>query len=168
MLKKNHHTTTKMELNLNIKKTSSQDLLACGNGGGLHDKLLLKSKGPKSGSSLQTERVPRSSVLDRLQNFLPQMAQANEKLKLQMEQAPEGHYDIERVEEAGKVIEMDVSLVELSSSDSDSDREYSQDNDSNSDSEEESELTEENLKLPGNSQRKKNKVNIQVLEKQED
>ncbi|CAB1345762.1 unnamed protein product [Coregonus sp. 'balchen'] len=114
MLKKNHHTTTKMELNLNIKKTSSQDLLACGNGGGLHDKLLLKSKGPKSGSSLQTERVPRSSVLDRLQNFLPQMAQANEKLKLQMEQAPEGHYDIERVEEAGKVIEMVSCLLKAS------------------------------------------------------
>lgn len=48
----------------------------------------------------------RVSVMDRLQNFLPQMAQANEKLKLQMEQAPEGHYDIERVEESGKVIEM--------------------------------------------------------------
>ncbi|XP_020307581.1 NOP protein chaperone 1 [Oncorhynchus kisutch] len=154
-----------MELHLN--KTSSQDLLACGNGGGLHDKLLLKSKGPKAGRSLQTERVPRSSVLDRLQNFLPQMAQANEKLKLQMEQAPDGHYDIERVEESGKVIEMDVSLVELSSSDSDSDRESSQDNDA-SDSEEESELTEENLKLPGNSQRQKKKVHIQVLEKQED
>nr|XP_046153358.1 uncharacterized protein C12orf45 homolog [Oncorhynchus gorbuscha] len=158
-----------MELHLNNKKTSSQDLLACGNGGGLHDKLLLKSKGPKAGRSLQTERVPRSSVLDRLQNFLPQMAQANEKLKLQMEQAPEGHYDIERVEESGKVIEMDVSLVELSGSDSDSDRESSQDNDANSDSEEEeSELTEENLKLPGNSQRQIKKVHIQVLEKQED
>ncbi|XP_052347973.1 uncharacterized protein C12orf45 homolog [Oncorhynchus keta] len=158
-----------MELHLNNKKTSSQDLLACGNGGGLHDKLLLKSKGPKAGRSLQTERVPRSSVLDRLQNFLPQMAQANEKLKLQMEQAPEGHYDIERVEESGKVIEMDVSLVELSGSDSDSDRESSQDNGANSDSEEEeSELTEENLKLPGNSQRQIKKVHIQVLEKQED
>ncbi|XP_029616923.1 uncharacterized protein C12orf45 homolog [Salmo trutta] len=167
MLKQNHHTT-RMELNLNNNKTSSQDLLACGNGGGLHDKLLLKSKGPKAGSSLQTERIPRSSVMDRLQNFLPQMAQANEKLKLQMEQAPEGHYDIERVEESGKVIEMDVSLVELSSSDSDSDRESSQDNDANSDSEEGSALTEENLKLPGNSQRQKKKVHIQVLEKQVD
>ncbi|XP_070977161.1 NOP protein chaperone 1-like [Oncorhynchus clarkii lewisi] len=162
----NHHTT-KMELNLNNKKTSSQDLLACGNGG-LHDKLLLKSKGPKAGSYLQTERVPISSVMDRLQNFLPQLTQANEKLKLQMEQAPEGHYDIERVEESGKVIEMDVSLVELSSSDSDSDRESSQDNGTNSDSEEESELTEENLKLPGNSQRQIKKVHIQVLEKQLD
>ncbi|XP_071188929.1 LOW QUALITY PROTEIN: NOP protein chaperone 1 [Salvelinus alpinus] len=109
----------------------------------------------------------RVSIMDRLQNFLPQMAQANEKLKLQMEQAPEGHYDIERVEESGKVIEMGVSLVELSSSDSDSDKESSQDNDANSDSEEER-LTEENLKLPGNYQRQKKKVHIQVLEKQVD
>uniref|UniRef100_A0A8C7UKL8 NOP protein chaperone 1 n=1 Tax=Oncorhynchus mykiss TaxID=8022 RepID=A0A8C7UKL8_ONCMY len=143
----NHHTT-KMELNLNNKKTSSQDLrnISVSLYIGLHD------------NSLQTERVPRSSVMDRLQNFLPQMAQANEKLKLQIEQAPEGHYDIERLEESGKVIEMDVSLVELSSSDSDSDRESSQDNG----------LTDENLKLPGNSQRQIKKVHIQVLEKQVD
>lgn len=34
------------------------------------------------------------------------MAAANEKLKQQMQEAPEGYYDIERVEEAQKVIEM--------------------------------------------------------------
>uniref|UniRef100_A0AAQ5XKN0 Uncharacterized protein n=1 Tax=Amphiprion ocellaris TaxID=80972 RepID=A0AAQ5XKN0_AMPOC len=70
---------------------------------GLSEKLLLK---PKTGGSLQTERVPRSSVLDRLQSFLPQMAEANEKLRQQMEEAPAGHFDIESVEEAEKVIEM--------------------------------------------------------------
>lgn len=46
------------------------------------------------------------SVLDRLQNFLPQMAKANQKLKAQMEEAPAGHFDIERVDEAQRVIEM--------------------------------------------------------------
>lgn len=46
------------------------------------------------------------SVLDRLQNFLPQMAEANQKLKAQMEEAPAGHFDIERVDEAQRVIEM--------------------------------------------------------------
>ncbi|XP_010902656.1 uncharacterized protein C12orf45 homolog [Esox lucius] len=154
-----------MELHLNNNITSSKDLLACGKGGGLHDKLFIKSRGTKTVRSLQTERIPRSSVLDRLQSFLPQMAQANEKLRLQMEEAPEGHYDIERVEDDEKIIQMDVSLVELSSSDSDSEVESLQDN--TSDSEEESEVTEENLKLPGDSQRKKNKLNIQVLETQD-
>lgn len=52
------------------------------------------------------------SVLDRLQSFLPQMAEANEKLKRQMEEAPAGHFDIESVEEAERVIEMvSISLL---------------------------------------------------------
>lgn len=45
-------------------------------------------------------------VLDRLQSFLPQMAQANETLRQQMENLPAGHFDVESVEEAEKVIEM--------------------------------------------------------------
>lgn len=51
------------------------------------------------------------SVLERLQSFLPQMAEANEKLRQQMEKAPDGYFDIERVEEAQRVIEM-VSFLE--------------------------------------------------------
>uniref|UniRef100_UPI003AACDCC1 NOP protein chaperone 1 n=1 Tax=Centroberyx gerrardi TaxID=166262 RepID=UPI003AACDCC1 len=153
-------------MDLNSKKPSSQDLLSCGSGGGLHDKLLLK---PKTSRSLQTERVPRSSVLERLQSFLPQMAEANDKLKQQMDQSPAGHFDIESVEEAERVIEMDVALVELSGSDSDSEDETS-DSDSESDSEEEeSEVTEENLKLPGDKDKKqKKKASIQVLDQQGD
>lgn len=46
------------------------------------------------------------SVLDRLQTFLPQIAQANESLKQQMESFPEGHFDIENTDDADKVIEM--------------------------------------------------------------
>lgn len=152
-----------MESDLNIKKPCSQDLLSCGNGEGLHEKLLLKSS--KTGNTLQTERIPRSSVLERLQSFLPQMAQANETLRRSMEQAPEGHYDIQRVDEDHKVIEMDVAVVELSGSESDSE---GSSQDDQSDSEEDSEeLTEESLKLPGNNKRHTN-VSIQVLEKQED
>lgn len=49
-------------------------------------------------------------VFDRLQSFLPQMAEANEKLKQQMEEAPAGYFDIECVEEAQRVIEM-VSVL---------------------------------------------------------
>ncbi|CAF89772.1 unnamed protein product [Tetraodon nigroviridis] len=103
-------------MELSEKKKTSQALLGCGNGEGLTEKLLLK---PRARSSLQTERVPRSSVLERLQNFLPQMAEANQKLKEQMEEAPAGRFDIERVDGAQRVIEMDVALVELSGSDSD-------------------------------------------------
>ncbi|KAM4614936.1 NOP protein chaperone 1 [Polymixia lowei] len=148
-------------MELNTKKTSSQDLLSCGSGGGLHDKLLLK---PKADRSLQTERIPRSSVLDRLQSFLPQMAQANEKLKQQMDESPAGQFDIESVEEDEKVIEMDVALVELSGSDSDSEEQTSEEEDDDEE-EEKNEITEDNLKMPGDKNGKK-KANIQVLDKQ--
>lgn len=49
-------------------------------------------------------------VLDRLQSFIPQIAQANESLKEQMNDAPAGFFDIESVEDAEKIIEM-VRLV---------------------------------------------------------
>ncbi|XP_030581167.1 NOP protein chaperone 1 isoform X2 [Archocentrus centrarchus] len=137
-------------MELNVKKTSSQALLSCGNGGGLSDKLLLK---PKPGRSLQTERVPRSSVLDRLQTFLPQMAEANEKLKRQME-------------EAERVIEMDVALVELNGADSSPEHSETSDSEDESDcSDNDSEITEQNLKLPGDKGKKK-RFNIQVLDLQ--
>ncbi|KAF3704853.1 putative protein C12orf45 -like protein [Channa argus] len=143
-----------------MKKTTSQSLMSCGSGGGFSEKLLLKPVG-----SLQTERVPRSCVLERLQSFLPQMAEANAKLKQQMEDAPAGRFDIENVDEAQSVIEMDVALVELSGSDGNSeDEEDLTDSEEESDSNDEHEITEQNLKLPGEKE-KKNKPNIQVLEK---
>ncbi|XP_034019649.1 uncharacterized protein C12orf45 homolog [Thalassophryne amazonica] len=151
-----------MELNAN--KPSSQALLSCGVGGrGLSDKLLLK---PKAGRTLQTERVPKSSVLERLQGFLPEMAKANEKLKQQMEEAPAGCFDIERVEEADRVIEMDVALVELNESDFESeDNEETSDSEDESDCEDNTEITEDNLRLPGQCSKEK-KANIQVLDSQ--
>ncbi|XP_030623953.1 NOP protein chaperone 1 [Chanos chanos] len=135
-------------------KKNSQDLLTCGNGVGFHEKLVLKSQVANGASSLQTTKLPRSNVLDRLQRFLPQIAQANESLRQQMESAPAGHFDIECVEETGKVIEMDVALVEME--DSGSDTEEVED----SSEEEDDEITVETLKLPGN---KKRKANIQVV-----
>ncbi|XP_061662137.1 uncharacterized protein C12orf45 homolog [Syngnathoides biaculeatus] len=136
-------------------KSSSRDLLSCGNGGGLAEKLLLKSS-----EGLKTERVPRSNVMARLQSFLPQMAEANRKLKQQMEESPGGHFDIEDVQTAEKVIEMDIALVELSGSDADSEDDDDRDS---SDSESETVLTERNLKLPGRKCKEEN-VNIQVVE----
>ncbi|XP_051544537.1 uncharacterized protein C12orf45 homolog isoform X2 [Myxocyprinus asiaticus] len=147
----------------NIKKTSSRDLISCGTEKGIHEKLLLKSK---SAPSLQTQRVPRTSVLDRLHSFIPQIAQANESLRHQMEEAPAGYFDIESVEDAEKVIEMDVALVELENSDSsDEDDSSSSTSSEEEDSSEEdvTTVTVENLKLPGD---RKRKANIQVLDKE--
>ncbi|KAA8578055.1 NOP protein chaperone 1 [Etheostoma spectabile] len=157
--------TSPLKMDLNAKKTSSKALLSCGNGGGLSEKLLLK---PKTGRPPQTERVPRSSVLERLQTFLPQMATANEKLRLQMADAPAGRFDIESVDEAEeRVIEMDVALVELSGSDSDSadgDETSSEEEDEEEEEEEEESesITEQNLKLPGDKGKRKTAC-IQVL-----
>ncbi|KAM9845740.1 NOP protein chaperone 1 [Aulostomus maculatus] len=142
-------------------KMSSQELLSCGSGTGLFEKLLVT---PAAGRSLQTQRVPRSGVLARLQSFLPQMAEANERLKQQMEASPAGQFDIENVEEAERVISMDVALVELSDLDSE-DEEDSLDSEESSDSEEEDVLTEQNLKLPGHKGMKKT-ANIQVVDQQ--
>ncbi|XP_059360464.1 uncharacterized protein C12orf45 homolog [Carassius carassius] len=144
-----------------VKKASSRDLLTCGNGKGIHEKLLLNSKS----ASLQTARVPKSSVLDRLQSFLPQIAQANESLRQQMDEAPAGFFDIESVEDAEKVIEMDVALVELDDSDSSEEDELSSSSSSEEDSSEEEvqTVTAKTLKLPGD---RKRKANIQVLEKE--
>ncbi|XP_054608396.1 uncharacterized protein C12orf45 homolog [Dunckerocampus dactyliophorus] len=138
----------------NTNKSSSQDLLSWGSGGGLSEKLLLK---PATG--LKTERVPPSSVMGRLQSFLPQIAEANQKLKQQMEGSSAAHFDIENVEEAEKVIEMDVALVELSDSEDEEDASASDE-----DSHDESDLTEENFKLPGHNRGNKDKINIQVVE----
>ncbi|XP_048123915.1 uncharacterized protein C12orf45 homolog [Alosa alosa] len=152
-----------MEERKNKQTSTSQELLSCGNGAAIHDKLLLKSKVPNGGgpSSLQTTRLPRSSVLDRLQSFLPQIAQANESLKQQMESVPAGHFDIENTDDTEKVIEMDVALVELDDSDSDAE---SSEADSSEDSSASELEEEEKLKLPGDCKRKR-RANIEVLEK---
>lgn len=63
----------------------------------------------------------------------------------------------------------DVALVELGQSDSDSDQGDEQDSDSEDDSDSNGcgEITEQNLKLPGQSEeRKKKKINIEVVSQQ--
>ncbi|XP_033832180.1 uncharacterized protein C12orf45 homolog [Periophthalmus magnuspinnatus] len=142
-------------MELKSSKTSSAALLSCGNKRGFSEKLLLKPKpnGP------QTERVPRSTVLDRLQSFLPQMAAANQKLLREMESGSAEQFDIENVDDAPRVIEMDVALVELDGSECSSEEE-TENSGSNSDSEDETQVTENNLKLPGHTKRK---ADIQVL-----
>ncbi|GIL43264.1 hypothetical protein Vafri_1054 [Volvox africanus] len=61
--------------------------------------------------------APRSSVLDKLATFLPQLASENERLQQQMQDRPAEEFDIEHVEgdEDGPYIEMDLAcgILEL-------------------------------------------------------
>ncbi|XP_010968759.1 uncharacterized protein C12orf45 homolog [Camelus ferus] len=145
----------------------SKELLTAGSGGrgGIWDTLLINSKpNSRKNSTLQTVRIERSPLLDQVQTFLPQMAQANEKLRKEMAAAPPGHFNIENIDETlGKVIQMDVALFEMNQSDSqeeDCSEENSQDSsEDSSESEDEddstsSEVTIDNIKLPHSEDRK--------------
>ncbi|XP_053575787.1 NOP protein chaperone 1 [Bombina bombina] len=139
--------------------TTSRELLGVGESGGLYNKLLIHSKHKgKNGTTSPITRMPRSSILDRVQNFLPQMAQANESLGKEMENNPARFFDIENVgENEEKIIEMNVALVELSGSDSSEDETETSSEES---SESEEEVTEDNLKL----RHKVKKGKIEVLD----
>jgi hypothetical protein len=57
-----------------------------------------------------------SIVLDQVQIFLPQMAQANEKLRKEMAVAPPGRFNIENIDGTlGKVIQMVTALFSFHS-----------------------------------------------------
>ncbi|MGH0122061.1 UNVERIFIED_CONTAM: hypothetical protein FKN15_001786 [Acipenser sinensis] len=97
------------------------------------------------------------------------MAQANERLKLQMEESPAGQFDIENIEgNSGKIIEMDVALVELDDSDG-CETEESESEDESSQSEEDeqgeeeyggSDMREDQLKLPGSRVKRTGKIEV--------
>ncbi|XP_025737178.1 NOP protein chaperone 1 [Callorhinus ursinus] len=149
----------------------SNELLTAGSGGrgGIWDRLLINPKpNCRKNSTLQTVRIERSPLLDQVQTFLPQMAQANEKLRKEMAAAPPGRFNIEDIDGAlGKVIQMDVALFEMNQSDSkeDSSEESSQDSSedsSESEGEEDgtsSEVTIDNIKLP-HSEGGKGKIEV--------
>uniref|UniRef100_A0A8C0S561 NOP protein chaperone 1 n=1 Tax=Canis lupus familiaris TaxID=9615 RepID=A0A8C0S561_CANLF len=88
----------------------SKELLTAGSGGrrGIWDRLLIQPKpNCRKNATLQTVRVERSPLLDQVQTFLPQMAQANEKLRKEMAAASPGRFNIEDIDGAlGKVIQM--------------------------------------------------------------
>ncbi|XP_041282756.1 uncharacterized protein C12orf45 homolog [Onychostruthus taczanowskii] len=131
---------------------------------GLGDILLINSKrSSKKATTLQTVKVPRSNVLDRVQSFLPQMAQANDELKRKMVTAPAHQFDIEHLDsETEKVIEMNVAVVELSDSDTDEELLTSED-DSESDEDDSvtDEVTVDNIKFP---KQKGEKGKIEILD----
>ncbi|KAM4837532.1 NOP protein chaperone 1 [Urocitellus parryii] len=150
----------------------SSELLTAGSHGrgGIWDRLLINSKpNSRKASTLQTVRIERSPLLDQVQNFLPQMAQANEKLRKEMAAAPPGRFNIESLDGTlGKVIQMDVALFEMDHSDSkemDSSEESSQESsEDSSESEDEDdsispEVTIDNIKLP-NSEGGKGKIEV--------
>ena len=139
---------------------------------GIWDRLLIDSKpNSRKNSTLQTVRIERSPLLDQVRTFLPQMAQANEKLRKEMAAAPPGHFNIENTDETlGQVIQMDVALFEMNQSHSkeeDSSEENSQDSsEEGSESEDEDdstssegEVTIDNIKLP-HSEDGKGKIEV--------
>ncbi|XP_053318568.1 NOP protein chaperone 1 [Spea bombifrons] len=140
-------------------ESRSRELLGVGSGsGGIYSKLLINAKhGDKNGAAPAIVRMPRSSILNRIQNFLPQMAEANESLSKQMETMPAGAFDIENTDEEEKIIEMNVAVVELSDTDS---SEAESSSDGSSDSDLEGEVTEDNIKL----RKETKKGKIEVLE----
>ncbi|XP_036256466.1 NOP protein chaperone 1 isoform X1 [Molothrus ater] len=131
---------------------------------GLENILLINSKlSSKKATTLQTVKVPRSNVLDRVQSFLPQMAQANDELKRKMVTAPTHQFDIEHLDsETEEVIEMNVAVVELSDSDTDEESLTSED-DSESDEDDSvtDEVTVDNIKFP---KQKGEKGKIEILD----
>ncbi|XP_015283058.1 PREDICTED: uncharacterized protein C12orf45 homolog [Gekko japonicus] len=139
-------------------RAASQELLLVKGGGGIHETLLLNSKNKKPMKS-QTARIPRSSLLDRVQSFLPHMANANDELRREMESGPVEDFDIEHVDASTEnVIEMNVALVELSGSSTEEEDSASED-----DSDDGSvceEVTVDNMKLP----KSKGEGRIEVLD----
>ncbi|KAM7114582.1 NOP protein chaperone 1 [Molossus nigricans] len=150
----------------------SKELLTAGSGGrgGIWDRLLINSKpNSRKNSTLQTVRIERSPLLDQVQTFLPQMAQANENLRKEMAAAPPGRFNIENIDETlGNIIQMDVALFEMSQSDSKEDSSEEKSHDSSEDSSESeddddnsasSEVTIDNIKLP-HSEDGKGKIEV--------
>lgn len=128
----------------------SSELLTVGNGPGIHDRLLIKPKYCQQSGTLETVKIPRSDLLNRVQSFLPQIADANEELKRQMETTPAEQFDIENLEDnADRFVEMNVSLVELNGSDDSSWKDSSSEEESlQSDEEMDGEVTVNNFRLP--------------------
>ncbi|XP_053459173.1 NOP protein chaperone 1-like [Nycticebus coucang] len=145
----------------------SKELLSAGSDGrgGIWEKLLINSQtNSRKKPTLQTVRIERSPSLDRVQTFLPQMAQANEKLRNEMASAPPDHFNIENINSLGEVIQMDVALFEMNQSDS-KEEESSQGSSENtleSEDEDDSishEVIVDNIKLP-NSDGGKGKIEV--------
>ncbi|KAM6293310.1 LOW QUALITY PROTEIN: NOP protein chaperone 1 [Porphyrio hochstetteri] len=130
---------------------------------GLEETLLISSKcSGKKASTLQTVRMPRSNVLDRVQSFLPQMALANDELRKKMVTAPAHQFDIENLDsETEKVIEMNVAVVELSDSDTDEEILTSEDESESEDDCTMDEVTIDNIKFP---KQKGEKGKIEILD----
>ncbi|XP_069766081.1 NOP protein chaperone 1 [Narcine bancroftii] len=129
-----------------VGKRCSAALLRAGSEAGIEQKLLIGSACSQETAPPKIVKVPRSEVLDRLQDFLPRMAKANTELRKQMEMAEGRRFDIENVEDCpGRIIEMDLSFFEMGS---ESGAEEWTSDDSQSDEESFGEVTAANLKLP--------------------
>lgn len=139
------------------KKTTSKDLLYV-NPNRINKDLIVNK--PSNNNNItafptkpKTFKMPTSSILDRVKNFLPEMESANQRLS-QVTQEEKEEMNIENVENDDKVIEMNINLVEpelLLSEDDD-------DSDTDSDTDSEIENKDSSLMMEGDTKMKKSLV----------
>ncbi|XP_061195352.1 uncharacterized protein LOC133203599 [Saccostrea echinata] len=150
---------------VSVNKTQSSELLALeirDNGSHLANIFDLKKKKTPEKTEKKTFRLPPSSILSQVRDFLPQMEMANKALQ---DKSTE-ELDIEQVsDDQGQFIEMNIAVVEQNgdiSEDSDSEHCSDSDCDINSDSDEclMGTVTENNLRV---NKKVKHKPNIEEL-----
>merc|ERR1712180_169789 len=140
---------TKTPNSCGAKITTSKDLLYV-NPNKINKELLINNNNNNkistiSSSKPKTFKMPTSSVLDRVRNFLPELASANQQLS-DISPEEKENLNIENVDNDAKVIEMNISMVDPDLLLSDCD----EDDDSDSDSEDEKEVKtiDEKVKTP--------------------
>ncbi|XP_071816216.1 uncharacterized protein [Apostichopus japonicus] len=107
-------------------------------------------------------RLPPPAALSRAKFFLPQLQKANEDLEAIINSGKNDDVDIEKISQDGQFIEMNLTLLNDNSDDDDEDDEKEESaahaNFSPSESDSDisiGEVTEDNIKLPNQGQRKK-------------
>jgi len=137
-----------------VEKKSSSDLLHCSEEReSLESLLLLKKKcqPPVPAVAHSTFRVPESSVLSRVRNFLPELRQAEEALQRRVAEAGADSVSIEADDSERPHIEMSLGLCELDSGDDSDSSQDSQGADSDAEGVPVGPVTADNIQLPGRS-----------------
>ena len=127
----------KSDVNSGNDNVASKDLLHI-HPGTLSKTLLICNQPTKASlRTKQTYRMQKSSVLDRVKMFIPEIASANDKISVICDEEKE-KLNIENIDDDGKVIEMNVTLV-------DNELIISDDDESSDESSNESEISDVNV-----------------------
>ncbi|XP_060699274.1 uncharacterized protein C12orf45 homolog [Hemiscyllium ocellatum] len=141
----------------------SKELLRTESGPGFGQSLVVDPARSRRSTPPQIVRVERSSLVDRVQSFLPKMANANQELLKQMEISKPGQFDIENIDDCSdNIIEMNVSLFEMNGCDESGEETLtSEDEDSQCENDSQcGEVTEANLKLHRSQKQKKCRIEV--------